>query len=108
MAEDCLVVYLPTRNISEANDLVRALAGSDALQTPRFSEVRNQLVRESEHEKVMRFILLDADQRLFHAERWCFRGSSGGWLHLGGPASLSDLVERCVEHLDEERFYEIF
>jgi uncharacterized protein (UPF0297 family) len=106
--EDCLVVYLPTRNINEVNKLVCVLAGPDALQVPRFRKARDQLIRESEHEKVMRFELLDADRRLFHAERWCFRSSYDGWMHLAGPASLSDLVEKYVEHLGAESFYELF
>lgn len=106
--DDCLVVYLPTRSVSEVNDLVCALAGPDALQVPRFREARDQLVREAQHEKVMRFELLDADRRLFHVERWCFRSSHEGWLHLAGPASLSDLVEGYAEHLGEESFFELF
>ena len=92
--DDCLVVYLPTRHVHEVNDLVRVLAGPDALQVPRFREARDQLIRESEHEKVMRFELLDDQQRLFHVERWCFRSSHNGWIHLAGPASLLDLVGR--------------
>jgi hypothetical protein len=67
--DDCLVVYLPMRNINEVNDLVRALAGPDALRAARFREARDQFVRESEHEKMMRFELLDAEQRLFHVQR---------------------------------------
>lgn len=106
--DDCLVVYLPTRKVKEVNDLVRQLAGPDALQVRRFREARDQFVRESKHEKVMRFELLDADQRLFHVERWWRRSSHASWLHLAGPAALSDLVERYAEHLGEESFYELF
>ncbi|MCH7725715.1 MAG: hypothetical protein IH991_04435 [Planctomycetes bacterium] len=106
--DDCLVVYLPTRNVNEVNDLVRFLAGPDALQVRRFQEARDRLVRESAHEKAMRFELLDAERRLFHVERWCFRSSHDGWIHLAGPASLPDLVEAYVEHLGEESFFELF
>ena len=65
-------------------------------------------MRESEYEKVMRFEFLYDDPRLFHVERWCSRGSREGWMHLAGPASLSDLVDRYVEHLGEESFYELY
>ena len=106
--DDCLVVYLPTRNVTEVNELVCELAGPDALQVPRYREARDQLIRESPHEKVMRFELLDADRRLFHVERWCYRSWHDGWMHLAGPASLSDLVEQYAEHLGEESFYELF
>lgn len=106
--DDCLVVYLPTRSVDEVDDLVCSLAGPHALQVPRFREARDQVVRESQYEKVMRFELLDAEQRQFHVERWCFRSSHDGWIHLAGPAPLSDLVEQYAEHLGEESFYELF
>jgi hypothetical protein len=106
--EDCLVVYLPTRSVDEVNEMVRFLAGPDALQVPRFREGRDQFIRESQHEKVMRFELLDTEQRLFHVERWCFRSSHNSWMHLAGPAHLSDLVDRYAEHLGEESFFELY
>jgi hypothetical protein len=56
---------------------------------------------------MMRFELLDTEERLFHVERWCFRSAREGWMHLAGPASLSDLVDCYVEHLGEESFYEL-
>lgn len=105
--EDSLVVYLPMQSGSQASDLVKVLAGPDALRVPRFREARDRLVRESEHHKAMRFQLLNEQQRLFHGQRWCFRGD-GGWMHLHGPAPLSDLVERYAEHLGEESFYELY
>jgi hypothetical protein len=106
--DDSLVVYLPTQNVNEVNKLVCMLAGPDALQMPRFRDARNQLIRESAQEKMMRFQLMDTHRRLFHVERWCFRSSHDGWLHLAGPAPLSDLVERYAEHLGEESFYDLF
>jgi len=106
--EDCLDVYLPTRNVPEVNQLVCALAGPDALEVPRFQEARDQFVRESEYEKALRFELLDCERRLYHVERWCHRRSHDGWMHLAGPSSLSDLVDRYVEHLGEESFYELY
>ncbi|MFT5527324.1 MAG: hypothetical protein ACI9HK_005306 [Pirellulaceae bacterium] len=106
--DDSLVVYLPTMSINKVSDLIRDLAGPDALQVHRFREARDQMVRESEHEKVMRFQLLNEEQRLFHVERWCFRSSLDCWMHLAGPAPLPDLVEEYVEHLGEESFYELF
>jgi hypothetical protein len=106
--DDCLVVYLPTRKLEEVHELVQVLAGPDALQVPRFRRSRDQFIRASPHEKIMRFSLLDADRRLFHVERWCFRSSHDGWMHLAGTASLSDLVEVYAEHRGEESFYDIF
>ncbi len=106
--DDCLVVYLPTKSVDEVNKLVCLLAGPDALQVPRYREARDQVVRESLHAKAMRFELLDDDRRLFHVERWCSCSWHDGWMHLAGPASLSDLVEEYAEHLGEESFFELF
>jgi hypothetical protein len=106
--DDCLVVYLPTMNANEVNNLVCMLAGPNALEVPRFRNGRDQFMRELEYEKAMRFEFLYADQRLFHVERWWSRGSREGWTHLAGPAPLPDLVERYVAHRGEESFSELF
>ncbi len=58
---------------------------------------------------IFRFTLVDPKERLFIAERFCFRGSIDDWMHLlgGGPDTLQTLVERYVKHLGEESFYEL-
>ena len=106
--DDSLIVYLPTKGIDEVNQLVCQLAGPNALQVPRYREARDRIIQESEYEKMMRFQLLDPEQRLFEVERWCFRSWCEGWIHLAGPGHLLDLVEWFAEHLGEESFYELF
>jgi hypothetical protein len=71
-------------------------------------QARDQFIRESPHEKVTRFALIDAERRRFRVERWCLLSSHDGWLHLAGPADLSELVEAYTEHLGAESFYELF
>jgi hypothetical protein len=58
---------------------------------------------------IFRFTLVDPKERLFIAERFCFRGSIDDWTHLcgGGPDSLQTLAGRYVKHLGEESFYEL-
>ena len=106
--EDCLVVYAPIMSDDRLNSLVRRLAGPDALQISRYREARDQLARELEHEKALRFQLYDDEQRLFLAERWCSRDAGGGWIHLGGPAALAGLVDDFVERLGKESFRELY
>lgn len=105
---DGLVVYLPTKSVDEVNQLVCFLAGPDALRVPRFREARDQVVKESRYQKMMRFDLQDPEQRFFSVERWCFQSWCRGWISLAGPAPLSELVEEYAEHLGEESFYELF
>lgn len=58
---------------------------------------------------IFRFTLVDTQDRLFTAERFCFRGSIDDWMHLlgGGPDTLQTLAEKYVRHLGEESFYEL-
>ncbi len=58
---------------------------------------------------IFRFTLVDPQERLFIAERFCFRGSIDDWMHLldGGPDSLEILATRYVRHLGKESFYEL-
>jgi hypothetical protein len=58
---------------------------------------------------IFRFTLVEPKERLFIAERFCFRGSIDDWMHLlgGGPDSLQTLAGRYVKHLGEESFYEL-
>ncbi len=59
---------------------------------------------------MFRFVLVDPEQRLFVAERFCFRGSVDDWIGLrqGGPAPLKDLLGKYVKHFGEESFYELW
>ncbi len=57
---------------------------------------------------VLRFVLTDAVQRHFAAERYCFRGSVDDWISLGSPATLPVLIKKYVKHLGKESFYELF
>jgi len=104
------VVYVPTMSDDRLNALVRHLAGPDALQIPRYREARDQLVRELEHEKALRFQFCGDQQRLFLVERWCSRcaDDDGDWIYLGGPAPLADLVDDFVERLGKESFHELY
>jgi hypothetical protein len=61
----------------------------------------------SQYSKMMRFELVDAECRLFVAQRWCFLGSIDQWIFLDGPAPLSQLVDKYVRHLGKESFFEL-
>jgi len=56
---------------------------------------------------MLRFILIDEENRKFVAERYCFRGSIDDWIEIGGPDSLEKLVKRFVKHLGQDSFYDL-
>ncbi len=56
---------------------------------------------------VLRFVLSDAQARLFTAHRWCWRGSVDGWLGLGDQSRLDELLTKYLPHLGRDSFYEL-
>jgi hypothetical protein len=58
-------------------------------------------------QKVLRFTLIDEDNRRFAAERWCFLGSIDDWIPLSGGGDLAKLVERYGPHIGKESFFEL-
>lgn len=57
---------------------------------------------------VMRFILIDAELRLFAPERFCFRGSVDGWISIGPPEPLGKLISNTLKHLGRDSFYDLY
>ena len=63
---------------------------------------------ELQRQPVLRFILVDAERRLFTPERYCFRGSVDDWISIGPPESIEKLAAKYVKHLGQESMYELF
>ncbi len=99
-----LVVYLIDQDPDDVAGLIGGMFGApDGL----FGASRDWAVRNAEYSKMMRFTLVDEDERIFAVERWCFRGSIDDWSPLFGRGPLPDVVDRYVEHLGQESFYEL-
>jgi len=64
--------------------------------------------RFASYQAVMRFTSVDKKDRVFVAERFCFRGSVDDWIPIGGPAPLAAHLRKFVKHLGRESFYELF
>lgn len=104
---DSLVVYLPGMDEAAADRAFRVL-GSPLLRMPlRMQAAKDSLIQTSDYTKMMRFFLMNPDERTFAVQRWCFRGSVDDWIWVGGPAPLPDLVRQYGHHLGKESFYEL-
>lgn len=104
---DGLVVWLSDLAGDEGDaelDHLAALVLGSPLDRQRF---RDSILSRRPYCRMLKFKLLDADRRLFAAERWCFRGSIDDWIHLSVPRSLYDLVQTYVPHLGRQSFYEL-
>ena len=57
---------------------------------------------------MMRFTLVNAKERTFSAERYCFRGSVDDWIDLNYSADPPPkLIRTYLRHLGQESFYEL-
>ena len=100
---DALVIYLPDTEdepLESSDEMPWLSAGA-------IEKLRDRLARRAYYHKMMRFELLDDDERLYSVQRWCFRGSIDNWVFLEGPASLERLVEQFAPHLGKESFFEL-
>jgi hypothetical protein len=59
------------------------------------------------YQAILRFILVDAEKRLFAPERFCFRGSVDDWISIGEPDTLEKLAAKYLRHLGRDSFYEL-
>ena len=102
--EDSLTVYLPTAT----EDVQAALAKGLPFTSPKkVRAAADRIIRRSPYVKMMRFVLVDEDERLFHVERWCLLGGLDDWMFLDGPATLAKLVRKYMIHLGTESFFEL-
>ncbi len=63
--------------------------------------------RYAQFAPVLRFTLIDEDQRTFEAERMCYLGSIDDFIHIGyGP--LEPMVSDIIATLGTEEFFEWF
>lgn len=102
----------------ECDAIVVATADNDIEQLSKeFSEVygihdrkrvEDYLVRTSRYSPMMRFRLVDPEDRRFSVDRWCFKGSLNRWITLlAASGDLESLVEKYVRHLGSESFYHL-
>ncbi len=87
------------------------LAIFDDVLTPELlTEFRADRERYGQYTAEMRFILTDAEQRLFRAERMCYRSSVDGWrpLRVIGRAPIEHLARRLVPTLGTDAFFELY
>lgn len=101
---DNLTVYLPDRDPDEATRIMELMLPL----TPRQAESqRDWLIKNSRYSAMMRFVLTDAEERLFVAERWCFLGRIDTWLVLSPPSPLPKLLQTFVPHLGKQTFFDL-
>jgi hypothetical protein len=64
--------------------------------------------RHAHYAPVLRFILLDPEQRRFGAERMCYRSSIDGWLKLVQTGPVTKLGRTLIPTLGTYQFFELW
>jgi len=64
--------------------------------------------RHAHYAPVLRFILLDPQQRRFGAERMCYRSSVDGCLKLVHTGPLTQLARTLIPTLGTDQFFELY
>jgi hypothetical protein len=97
-----ITVFESDQDIKSLEESLRSIAFARKIDTAEF--VRTATTFSA----VFRFILNDAEKRLFVVERYCFKGSIDDWMYIAGPEKLESLAKNYLKHLGRESFYELY
>ncbi len=70
--------------------------------------LQEQLDKMARFSPVLRFILLDPDDRKFKAERWSYLGDIDDWIDIGESGKLEKVARRLIPKLGTDDFFELF
>lgn len=101
-----LIVYWPDRDPHDVSRLMGMLFGEAENERERRT-TRDWVVGHTNYQKMLRFRLVDENERLYSVDRWCFRGSIDNWFPLAAARSLPEQAERYVAHLGKQSFFEL-
>ena len=91
----------------DANDLIR-IVGSDALDLGMRERIDNEMERHRQFTPILRLILDDAGERIFNAQRMCYRSGVDGWLDLHDSGKIEPLARRLIPALGTDAFFVLF
>ncbi len=86
-----------------------AIFGAEMIRQPGVAgRLQVEVDRYTQYTPVMRFILEDADGRIFVAQRWCYRGSIDDWIYAGHSGKIDVLAKKLAPKLGTDDFYELY
>ena len=89
----------------DAEEVVAGLSGFGFESIRQIEQVRDFLDRGAQFSPVLRFILVDAAQRIFRVERMCYRSSVDGWLDVHQRGPVERLAREWVPRLGTDAFF---
>ena len=89
---------------SASPDEFKSMATAFGGLTSKFVEVMQS---SSPMSPAFRFKLIRKKERVFEAQRFCFRGGVEDWISLHHEGTLDELCQYYLTHLGKESFYEL-
>ena len=94
-----LIVLLPGQDLDYLASIMKPEKG---VLGPK---AREALVRNLSYNPRLRFVMTDADKRLFEVQRMSYLGT-GGWSTIASAAPLATQVRKFSHHLGDKSFFE--
>ena len=99
--KNAMIIYEAVDNLSNLESIALPWISKDA--------IKQTAIQHATYTAMMRFVLADREQRLFGAERFCFRGAVDDWIDIGGPPQkLPIVIRRFIKHLGSDSLFELF
>ncbi|MBI3850454.1 MAG: hypothetical protein HY298_09215 [Verrucomicrobia bacterium] len=99
--KNAMIIYEAADNLSTLENIAAPWVAKET--------VRQSAIQHATHTAMMRFVLVDREQRLFLAERFCFRGAVDDWIDIGGPPQrLPSVIRKFVKHLGGDSLFELY
>jgi hypothetical protein len=70
--------------------------------------LQEQLDKMARFSPIMRFILVDPENREFRAERWSYLGNVEDWINIAESVKLEKLARRLIPKLGTDDFFELY
>jgi hypothetical protein len=102
--KNSIEVFLSDQTLDRANEFCSNLG---PLAYGKEDAIKDFLIRHAHYSPMMRFVLINEEDRTFMVERWCFRGRVDDWIDLHAAGDLPSLVRKFCVHLDKESFYDL-
>ena len=70
--------------------------------------LQEQLDKMARFGPILRFVLINTEERKFNAERWSYLGDVDDWIDIGESGKLEKLARRLIPKLGTDDFFELF
>jgi hypothetical protein len=91
----------------DLDEFITGLGKVGLLVPGRAGGLRELLEDRARFTPVLRFILVDAEQRTFCTERWCYLGSIDDWIDVGPMGSVDRLARQWIPKLGTDALFEV-